>query len=175
MIIELTKIKSEGLHIERVFKSDDIVLHAEEAEIKEPVSIDIWIKKINKRFRFRGSLKSSINMQCARCLLSFKLPVSTTFDLIYAPHQKLSEGEIELKQDDMNISFLLQEQIDLKDIIREQILLIIPMKPLCSPDCRGLCPECGINLNIQGCNCEKKAVDSRLKPLLKIKEMFKSS
>ena len=173
MIIDLTKIGPEGLHLKRIFKPADIELNTEEAELKEPVSIDVWIKKIKKGFRFQGSLKGSINIQCARCLELFNLPVSTTFDLIYKPHQMLDDDEIELKENDMNISFLSKEEIELKDIIREQILLSIPMKPLCSPACKGLCAECGNNLNIQECNCAKKVIDPRLKPLLKIKKMLK--
>lgn len=173
MIIDLAKISEEGLNITRAFKPVAISLDIEEAEIKQPIDLEVRITKVKQGFRFQGSLRGRINLLCARCLQFFKYPASTSFDLLYAPQVSPDMDEIELKKQDMNVSFISGEKVDLIELVREQILLLLPMKPLCSEKCKGLCPECGINLNLSKCNCNQKRIDPRLKPLLKIKDSFK--
>jgi len=173
MIIDLNKILPEGQEIKKNFKPAAIGLDIKEAIIKQDISLELQISKINRGFRFLGSLRGLINIQCARCLEFYPYPISTPFELVYLPLAEAKEGEIELKDRDMNVSFLPEEKVDLRELVREQILLLLPMKPLCSEDCRGLCPRCGVNLNLKQCKCNSKRIDPRLEPLKKIKGLFK--
>jgi len=80
------------------------------------------------------------------------------------------EGEgIRTKSDDLDISFYKGDRIDLTELIKEQILLYLPMQPLCSTDCKGLCPKCRKSLKDGPCNCEVKEIDPRFEVLKKLK------
>ena len=103
----------------------------------------------------QGTLGSRLEQECVRCLesskLSIDLKLEETFRLpgtspqIDTPHEVSENG-----------------RLDLTPILREQTWLAIPMKTLCRPDCRGLCPQCGANLNQEQCACERTHVDPRL-------------
>jgi len=174
MIVDLANISTEGLNISRAFMPKAISFNIEEAEIRQPINLDVRVTKVKQGFRFQGTLRGQINLQCARCLEFFEYPIYTSFDLVYKPLMKTDMEEIELKEQDMNVCFISGEKVDLRELMREQILLLLPMKPLCSSKCKGLCPECGINLNVSKCNCNQKRIDPRLKPLLKIKDALKT-
>ena len=79
------------------------------------------------------------------------------------------EGEHEVKDDDLNVSFYKDDQIDLGEVMREQFYLALPMKPLCREDCRGLCPVCGVNRNRESCTCQAEWVDPRMDALRRFK------
>jgi len=69
---------------------------------------------------------------------------------------------VELEDDDVSMTFYRDEEIDLSELLREQFYLVLPMKPLCRPDCKGLCSQCGVNLNIETCQCSVQWEDPRL-------------
>jgi uncharacterized protein len=118
------------------------------------------------RYRVNGHLSSELELTCSRCLEPFTLPVTTSFDLRYVPRtQNVGEGEQEVEEDDLTTAFYSDDRIDLGELITEQFQLALPMKPLCSDDCRGLCPQCGTNLNTGSCNCDRQWVDPRLAAL----------
>jgi uncharacterized protein len=79
--------------------------------------------------------------------------------------ENVGEGEKEVEEDDLATAFYSDEQIDLGHLIMEQFQLALPMKPLCAEACRGLCPECGANLNRTDCGCTPKWEDPRLAAL----------
>jgi uncharacterized protein len=94
------------------------------------------------------------------------MPVSVTFDLRYVPDtQNTGEGEREVAEDDLTTAFYREGALDIIELLREQFQLALPMKPLCGEACRGLCPECGANLNRAECGCAPKWEDPRLAPL----------
>jgi uncharacterized protein len=77
--------------------------------------------------------------------------------------------EKELTAADLDFEYYEGEVIDLDEVIFEQVVLQVPMKPLCSESCRGLCPHCGVNLNKTTCNCQNEVIDERLAVLKRIK------
>jgi len=90
-------------------------------------------------------------------------------DLAYSPLEGLLEEERqELQAGDMETGFYREGELDLGEIVREQLLLNIPMRPLCGESCKGLCPHCGANLNETTCGCEQKSIDPRMKALEKL-------
>jgi uncharacterized protein len=75
------------------------------------------------------------------------------------------EGEREIAEDDLTVAYYHDGSVDLVELLREQFQLALPMKPLCSDACRGLCAECGANLNRTECGCSPRWQDPRLEPL----------
>jgi uncharacterized protein len=103
---------------------------------------------------------------CSRCLEAFTLPVTTHFDLRYVPRtENVGEGEKEVEEDDLATAFYSNDRIDLGHLIGEQLQLAVPMKPLCDEACKGLCPQCGMNLNTGSCDCSQTWEDPRLAAL----------
>ena len=105
-------------------------------------------------------------MACGRCLEPFALPVDATFDLRYRPaRSERGEGEREIAEEDLATASTGTRRSTSTDLLREQFLLALPMKPLCEEACRGLCPDCGANLNRAACDCAPKWEDPRLAAL----------
>jgi uncharacterized protein len=97
--------------------------------------------------------------------------VSRKFDLFYAPVPKVEKPTIDqLKDDETEIGFYKGEGLFLADVLKEQLLLALPLKVICQSDCRGLCPNCGANLNHEECRCETHATDPRMAPLARLKQ-----
>ncbi len=97
----------------------------------------------------KGNLKALLRLQCVRCLEEFSYPLSSTFEVALFPAKEasLEEEEVELGEDEMESNFYEGGEIHLSEIACEQIFLEIPYQPLCHDDCKGLCPECGKDLN----------------------------
>ncbi len=122
------------------------------------------------RYRVAGHLRGELELSCCRCLDPFTMPVATDFDLWYVPRlESAGEGEKQVEEDDLATAFYADDQIDLGHLIMEQFQLALPMKPLCDEACKGLCPQCGTNLNTDSCGCTQEWIDPRLEALKKLK------
>ncbi len=110
---------------------------------------------------FHGRLEGLIEGRCGRCLESYSLPLKKDFDFVLTP-EPISARKGELSQDEMGLSFYAAEEINLSPFIREQVLLALPTRPLCAEGCRGLCTDCGVNLNEESCLCETSEGDPRM-------------
>jgi uncharacterized protein len=135
-----------------------------------PVTLDFDIHKDKDRFRLEGTVRTVLELPCSRCLEAFQLPIDAAFDLRYLPASAMAtEEERGIEEEDLETSYYRDEQIDLNELMREQFYLALPMKPLCQDGCRGLCPQCGTNLNLGTCGCAAEWKDPRLAPLEAIK------
>lgn len=122
--------------------------------------------KFGKRVMVEGSVQISVSMRCSRCLGDFSCPLDIAFKEEFSPSEELDlEGEHELQGSELNLGFYTNDEIDTAEVVKEQVLLAVPMKPLCSSECRGICPVCGTNLNEGACNCSTEKIDPRLAPL----------
>jgi uncharacterized protein len=98
------------------------------------------------------------------------MPVDQEFDLRYQPHAvNTGDGEREIEEDDLTTAFYENDEIDLGHLMHEQFVLSLPMKPLCEEACKGLCPECGTNLNRGTCDCKPLWEDPRLAALRELR------
>lgn len=132
-----------------------IPLHAKgEAELVDHTEGEI---------RIRGHLEVKMEAECDRCLERTSFPVDTSFDLLYKPQSEaLSERpEAEVVGEELEVGFYDGSGVELRDVIREHVLLSLPMRKICSEACKGICPECGQNRNQAQCGCEVKATDDR--------------
>jgi DUF177 domain-containing protein len=104
--------------------------------------------------RIRGRLKGDLEAICARCLIPVEIPLARDFDLRYRRLETIARSEeIEVPRDELEVGFYPGEGVVLADVIAEQVILAVPMKILCRPDCQGLCPVCGVNWNFETCHC----------------------
>ena len=124
------------------------------------------------RYRVAGHLTGEIELACSRCLEPFTLPIASDFDLRYVPRtENVGEGEREVEEDDLATAFYDDDEIDLRHLIMEQFQLALPMKALCTAACKGLCVNCGTNLNAGSCDCNVRWEDPRLAPLKAMKQV----
>lgn len=164
MIIDIERIPKEGLHIERLFELESEELIEEEAILLEPLHAQIDLRKKGNELHITGKINTIISFICSRCLSPFEYKVSSEFDLVFIP-EELFELKEELTDDDLDLFYYFQNQINIRDIVIEQLNLTFPMKPLCSPDCQGICPVCGQIINEGNCHCQRDIDDPRLEKL----------
>lgn len=126
--------------------------------------------------RLHGELATRVEMPCARCLKPVERDIVRDYDLLYRPEPSLSgkakSPELELSGAESEISFYGGEGLELAEVLREQILLDLPLRVLCGEDCKGLCPTCGVDRNRETCTCEKP-VDARWATLQELQAKFK--
>lgn len=114
--------------------------------------------------RVRGHLKTVMETPCDRCLESARFPIESDFDLFYRPapaDEQRTSDEVEIHEGETEIAFYQGDGLELKDILREYILLSMPMQKICKEACKGICPVCGQNRNNADCGCTVKPADDR--------------
>ena len=127
-----------------------------------PTSLAFDVHKDGNRYRLVGTLSSTLEISCSRCLEPFPVPIDAAFDLRYVPQDlNRGEGEQEIEEDDLATAYFRDDLHRLGQLVREQFLLGLPMKPLCADTCKGLCPHCGANLNQVTCLCARRWEDPR--------------
>ncbi len=171
MFIEIESLKPEPLYVRHVYGMGELGFEHDDAFLGAPVCADFVLTHKEKDLRVEGTVETEIRHLCARCLRECTYRLSAAFDLTYLP-QPVSRGvdeEIELKDEDMVVGFYDGIRLDVDLMVLEQIELAMPMKFLCGADCKGLCPECGANLNDGACACKRDAGDTRLAALLKFR------
>jgi uncharacterized protein len=105
--------------------------------------------------RLRAAYRGDFELLCARCVEPVPTAVAGDFDLIFRPQSVDAEpGERAITPDETEIGYYEESGLSLEDVVREQVLLSLPTRTLCKEDCKGLCPRCGQNLNLQSCNCD---------------------
>lgn len=103
----------------------------------------------------RGRVAGTLTLACSRCLTPFETPLTATFELLLTPGpEPVRGGEEPLTQEELDLDFFTGDTLDLEPYLKEQVVLMLPVKPLCSESCRGLCPRCGADLNLGPCACQ---------------------
>jgi uncharacterized protein len=165
MRIELEKLEESGGRFSEVYQE----LPVDEAELRliEPVAIEGRIRRNHAgEVELNGSLRTRVAVPCARCLKPVELPIEVVFSERFVPAVAWRDQvEHELNQEDLNLAAFDGEGIELDDLVKEEVLLAIPAQVLCRPECKGLCPVCGVDQNETGCDCETKTIDSRWEKL----------
>ncbi len=125
--------------------------------------------------RLVGSVEARLEFSCARCLDPVEQDVNKNFDLIYRPlgvDRRADEAAI--SEAETEIGYYQGEGLLLEDVLREQVLLAAPVRALCREECKGLCPQCGRNLNLEQCDCEQHVIGPRWDALSDIKKKLQS-
>jgi uncharacterized protein len=117
--------------------------------------------------RVQGHLAVTAEAPCDRCLETAVIPVDKSFDLSYYPAEQLeTAGEDEIDEDASEVAYYEGSHLELNDILREVVLLAMPMQLVCSEACKGICPTCGQNRNLQDCRCAAQKTDDRWNKLM---------
>lgn len=128
-------------------------------KLKSPIRISGSATNENGIVNLKGNINTTTELQCSRCLENFNCNIDVAFDENFSKFPK-----------DEDFYIFYKDTIDLKEMVIDYLILNMPLKLLCSEECKGLCPVCGINLNRYQCNCSKDNIDSKfavLKDLLK--------
>jgi uncharacterized protein len=141
-----------------------------------PVSIRARLRtfRVGDMIEVEGRFETAVVLVCSRCLAEFETQLRSRFALTYTPEHSdreddLSRDEVELSPEDAGMITFNGDRIDLREGIQEQIVMALPLRPLCRESCKGLCPQCGADQNKGGCNCDHSPSSSQFSVLKKLK------
>jgi len=160
MKVRFGEIPEEGLRFEI---SDESWFPDHELNRAGPVKSMVSLKRKGMdRVLLSGEIQTKISFDCDRCSENFNMLFGSSFtlDLEYAPDAVQETGEHECTPLEMDVVYLDEPVIDIFEILRQQVFLVLSEKHLCSDSCRGLCSSCGINLNLASCDCKKELKSS---------------
>jgi uncharacterized protein len=132
-------------------------------------------KEIVADIRLKGNFAGKFEVPCARCVEPVEVPLAAEFDLIFRPvGADAGPPERAISAGDTEIGYYQKDSLLLEDVLREQVLLSLPVRTLCKPDCKGLCPRCGQDRNSQACSCDEGPNDPRWEALAGLRSRIKS-
>lgn len=176
LALNLSRIRTAHEHVEQVYEPGQVAQGHEDFAVVAPVTLVFDVFKDKQQFRLVGRVVTTVELPCSRCLESFTWPVDAEFDLRYQPHDANTGGhEQAIEEDDLTTAFYQNDEIDLGQLMQEQFYLSLPMKPLCTDACRGLCPVCGTNRNRAICACDSHWEDPRFAALKALESVKKES
>jgi DUF177 domain-containing protein len=157
MIIRVSELPDEGLSIdESAFPASPYADRSWRLE-----RLQLQLDRDGDEVDVRGQIRASVPQECARCAEPVTSEVVADVDMRFAPKPERVD-DAELGRDDLDTDFYTDDQLDLGAIVANETTVALPMKPLCSAGCRGLCPVCGVNRNLTPCACAERAPDPRL-------------
>ena len=170
MKLDLTRYRQPVSQFTRTFQPGEVGGDSDAYQIVAPVELEFEINKDKDKFRLVGRVRTELELTCSRCIETYRFPIDAAFDQRYLPSSAASsEADREVEEDDLETSYYTDDEIDLSQLMREQFYLALPMKPLCREDCKGLCAQCGTNLNTGTCDCAPVWEDPRLAALKAIR------
>lgn len=167
MKVALAQVPPTGFTVDFTAPPEVLEDAGEGTCVREPVTVRGRAERSAGGLRIGGVVAASLTLTCSRCLTGFLHRLERRFDVTYAPMVVAGE-EVELEGRDLEVCHLEDgETVDLTELAHEQVLLALPMAPVCDDGCKGLCMVCGANRNGEGCTCPQ-AVDPRFAALKKI-------
>jgi uncharacterized protein len=169
--IELKDLAHDKLSFEARFEPGAVDFGPEMRQIGE-LEWAVTAERAGAEIRITGTLNTQLEVMCSRCLEPARIQVSKPFDLFFRERDEEmfdEDEDVELEDEDTRTAFFTGTKLAVGDILREQVLLALPMKALCTVDCKGLCPTCGTNLNNGSCDCPVEEFSPHMDDLLEIK------
>jgi uncharacterized protein len=174
--LELKHIKGRPLEQEYSCDPGDFpelmeLASAGDSAYRSPINLHLRFDQSGRMIEVTGHIQATLDVTCGSCLGTFGYELTEDFALTFVPavEQTAVEPEQELESAELGMIPYREDRLELLTPVQEQLLLAVPMHPLCSVNCRGLCPQCGVDLNTTACTCEKKAFNSKFGVLAKIK------
>jgi uncharacterized protein len=170
MRIELEKLEGGRGDFAHVYQPEELNPVDERVNLAQPAEVKGSIRRTGDVAVVNGHVETRVRVECDRCLKPVELPVSADFAIEYITGADYeSSSAAALSEEELSVSVFDGESIDVDEIVKEQILLEVPARTLCRDDCKGICPECGIDLNSGQCNCAVDDVDPRWAALKSLK------
>ena len=172
-------IPEEGLEFTRRVGREDLFLEEDDPSTLDEFTVSACLTVVGADVIARGELVGTLRLDCVRCLSQFHQPFRLSFEGIFLPEEDVRSPVAKGKRrasdeppDEIEVYVLQDDCVELGELLREQVILSVPMQPLCAPDCKGLCPQCGENLNVKACGCPAGDVFS---PFAVLRNLVKSS
>ncbi len=138
---------------------------------RDPVLVKLRFVQSGRLIEVSGYVQATLDLICGCCLSPFTFDLAEEFALSFVPESTLPDltTEVELETDELALIPYREDRLELLVPVQEQLLMAVPMHPLCLDDCKGLCPDCGVDLNKTACHCEKKVFNSKFGDLAHLK------
>lgn len=167
LTLDLVKLEQEGsLPIQATIPEDAILWDGTGIRFAKPLDVDLRASTaISGEYLVRGTLESAVRQSCTRCLKDVQVPLNQEVAFLFGPQDEMGEeGDGEVRTIDP-----AADHVDLEPPIREELILTAPAYVVCSTDCKGLCPTCGVDLNNETCQCVHDDADPRWEALRTLK------
>ena len=162
MRIDLEKLEGDKGKFAHVYQPDELNPVDERVNLNAPATVSGRVRRSGNEVFVNGQLETRVQVECDRCLRPVELPVNAEFSLEYITGTDYESAKaVELTESELSVSVFDGDAIDIDEIVKEQILLAVPTRMLCREDCKGICPECGIDRNTGECNCVADDTDPR--------------
>ncbi len=170
MIIDLANVGTTPKKIDLAFDPSEIDLDGEDVTLIGKTEFSGETRRIGGKAHVRGTIGADISLDCTRCLEPVAKHFAISFDDVFIDASEETDvEEIEIGEEQLDESLVLDGKIDMAEVVREQILLAMPEQVLCRQDCKGLCPKCGANRNLIDCKCADDEIDPRWAALKNLK------
>jgi uncharacterized protein len=165
MFLTVKELERRKIRFDETFAPGKIDFTEEDLEQASPLhatGVAELVEESEAQIRIQGKYSVEMTAQCDRCLGRARFPLDASFDLFYRPASDIArEEEIEIDEGETEIGFYEGAGLELEDVLREQIVLALPMQKVCSEACKGICPVCGRNRNETECDCHVQPADDR--------------
>ena len=169
-IREIEDVAKSLVYEEPTDALNTLLVHGMVRDFEFPTAAGVRLQyyRAGQELFFEGDIRGAVVGHCARCLEPYPFQLAKRFSVVLVPKQPLAP-EVELRDDQLDLSYYEGEEIDVSPMVHEQIILALPTRPLCREDCKGLCPQCGANLNVESCRCASAGREPRLAVLRNLK------
>ena len=174
--VDLKDLAHEKLSFAAAFEPGVIDFGGDIRQVS-PLDWSASAERAGAEIRINGTLTTLLECSCSRCLEGAQFSVTKPFDLYFRERDEEmfdEDEEVELEEEDTRTAFFTGTKLAIADILREQVLLALPMKVLCRVDCKGLCPVCGTNLNTGACSCPREEFSPHMDVLAEIKKRMEN-
>ncbi len=166
MFLSVKEMELRKIRFDETFEPGRIDFSGELLEAASPLhatGVAQLLPYTDGEVRIEGRYTVEITAQCDRCLGVARFPLDASFDLLYQPASVIGNGEeeVEIDESQTEIGFYQGDGLELEDILREQVVLALPMQRVCGENCPGICPVCGNNRKESACDCRIEKSDDR--------------
>ena len=172
MFLSVKEMELRKIRFDETFEPGQMDFSGEDLEQSSPLKVAgvaELLPHTGGEVRIQGRYGVTMQAQCDRCLKQAQFPLEKSFDLFYRPMSVIArDEEVEIDEGEAEVGFYENGGLELEDVLREQILLALPMQRVCSDVCQGICPVCGKNRNETPCDCKIESADDRWGALRKL-------
>jgi uncharacterized protein len=162
MRIELAALEGGKGSFTHSYAPGELVLQDDRIRLLAAPIVSGEIRLKERRVHLKGRVAARLQLECDRCLRPVELPVDSAFKLEYVTAEDYqAQQAVELNTQDLDFSIFDGEAVDIDELVTEELLLAVPDHVLCSENCRGICPVCGVDRNSAGCECQTAEIDPR--------------
>jgi uncharacterized protein len=175
MFLSIKEMELRKIRFDETFAPGELDFQEEDIRQAGPLhaaGVAELLANTDGEVRIKGHLEVRMETECDRCLGRAQFPLDVSFDLFYRPMSYIArDEEIAIDEGEAELAFYEGGGMKLEDILREQVLLLLPMQRVCREDCRGICPACGKNRNETPCDCKEEHPADRWEALESLKNL----